>query len=147
VQAILRAALAALPANIGGARSEPLDVGRASRVVTPAQRRALASPPRPRMPLPRLRLPADLDGRPSSGTDLDNLVLLCRRHHRAVHEGGWTIHRDHTGQIVFIHRPADRPPPAPPERISEAQRIQPRHCARRRTPDPMSAASAVVFSR
>ena len=22
-------------------------------------------------------------------TDLDNLVLLCRRHHRMVHEGGW----------------------------------------------------------
>ena len=24
-------------------------------------------------------------------TDLDNLALLCRRHHTSVHEGGWTI--------------------------------------------------------
>jgi hypothetical protein len=35
-------------------------------------------------------------------TDLDELVLLCRRHHRAVHEGGWRIHRDHHGQITFL---------------------------------------------
>jgi hypothetical protein len=24
-------------------------------------------------------------------TDLDNLVLLCSRHHHVVHEAGWTI--------------------------------------------------------
>jgi hypothetical protein len=24
-------------------------------------------------------------------TDLDNLVLICSRHHHAVHEGGWTV--------------------------------------------------------
>lgn len=30
------------------------------------------------------------DGGP---TDLDNLVLLCRRHHRMVHEGGWQVMR------------------------------------------------------
>ncbi len=29
------------------------------------------------------------DGGP---TELDNLVSLCRRHHRAVHEQGWRIH-------------------------------------------------------
>jgi hypothetical protein len=29
------------------------------------------------------------------------LVLLCRRHHRAVHEGGWRIDRDHTGLFIF----------------------------------------------
>jgi HNH endonuclease len=27
-------------------------------------------------------------------TDLDNLALLCRRHHVTVHEGGWRIARD-----------------------------------------------------
>jgi Domain of unknown function (DUF222)/HNH endonuclease len=26
-------------------------------------------------------------------TDLDNLLLLCRRHHRMVHEGGWQLMR------------------------------------------------------
>ena len=25
-------------------------------------------------------------------TELENLVSLCRRHHRAVHEEGWRIH-------------------------------------------------------
>ncbi|MFI5287281.1 MAG: hypothetical protein ACHQ4F_13295 [Candidatus Dormibacteria bacterium] len=25
-------------------------------------------------------------------TNLDNLVSLCRRHHRVVHEQGWRIH-------------------------------------------------------
>ncbi|MGE0732366.1 MAG: HNH endonuclease signature motif containing protein, partial [Acidimicrobiia bacterium] len=31
------------------------------------------------------------DGGP---TNLDNLLLLCRHHHRTVHEGGWTVHRN-----------------------------------------------------
>jgi Domain of unknown function (DUF222) len=38
----LQAAMALLPPILGGAPSQPLDVGRASRVVTPAQRSALA---------------------------------------------------------------------------------------------------------
>jgi Domain of unknown function (DUF222) len=38
----LRAAMALLPPVLGGAPSQPLDVGRASRVITPAQRSALA---------------------------------------------------------------------------------------------------------
>lgn len=35
-------------------------------------------------------------------TKLDNLVLLCRRHHRMVHEGGWQLIRTDDGQIVAI---------------------------------------------
>ncbi|MGD9754332.1 MAG: DUF222 domain-containing protein [Acidimicrobiia bacterium] len=31
------------------------------------------------------------DGGP---TNLDNLLLLCRHHHRNVHEGGWTVQRN-----------------------------------------------------
>jgi hypothetical protein len=26
------------------------------------------------------------------GTEVDNLVSLCRPHHRAVHEQGWRLH-------------------------------------------------------
>ena len=37
-------------------------------------------------------------------TDIDKLILLCRRHHRLVHEGRWTIERDDLGQVI-IHRP------------------------------------------
>jgi len=35
-------------------------------------------------------------------TDLDNLVLLCRRHHRMVHEGGWQLAKTADLQIVTI---------------------------------------------
>jgi hypothetical protein len=35
-------------------------------------------------------------------TTLENLVLLCRRHHRAVHEGGVRVCVDRTGQGVFF---------------------------------------------
>jgi HNH endonuclease len=33
-------------------------------------------------------------------TDLANLVLLCRAHHRAVHEGGWRLHRRRDGALT-----------------------------------------------
>jgi hypothetical protein len=29
--------------------------------------------------------------RDNGSTDIDNLVLLCSRHHHAVHEGGWSV--------------------------------------------------------
>jgi hypothetical protein len=32
-------------------------------------------------------------------TNPDNLALLCRRHHIAVHEGGWKLERGPNGQI------------------------------------------------
>jgi len=39
------------------------------------------------------------DGGP---TTLDNLVLLCRRHHRFVHEGGWTLELGPNRELVAI---------------------------------------------
>jgi hypothetical protein len=52
-------------------------------------------------------------------TDLDNLVLLCHRHHWLVHEGGWKLVRGDDGQIKSIapipvvrwHPRAPDPPP------------------------------------
>ena len=35
-------------------------------------------------------------------TDLDNLALLCHRHHRMCHEGGWELVRDSDGRILTI---------------------------------------------
>jgi hypothetical protein len=77
--------------------SQPLDVGRARRTVTAAQRRAL------RVRDGGCRFPGC--DRPvewtdahhvrwwSRGgrTDIGELILLCRTHHTAVHEGGWHI--------------------------------------------------------
>ena len=48
-------------------------------------------------------------------TVIENLVLLCRRHHRAVHEGGWSIEGDPAGDLRFIRpdgRVLDTRPPA-----------------------------------
>ncbi len=35
-------------------------------------------------------------------TDLDNLVLLCRRHHRMVHEGDWQLVKTDDDKIITI---------------------------------------------
>jgi predicted restriction endonuclease len=34
-------------------------------------------------------------------TNLDNLVLLCKRHHRMIHEGGWQL-AVNEGRIIPI---------------------------------------------
>jgi hypothetical protein len=78
---------------------EQLQLGRATRIVSDAQRRALVHrdggcrfPDCDRPPDwcdAHHIVPWDRGG----ATDLDNLVLLCRRHHRLVHEGGRTFDR------------------------------------------------------
>jgi HNH endonuclease len=97
----LRAAIALLPAALGGARTQPLEVGRATRVVSAAQRTALAVRDGgcrwPGCERPPAWCEAHhrrhwLHGGP---TDLGNLVLLCRAHHRAVHEGHQRLHPSH----------------------------------------------------
>lgn len=35
-------------------------------------------------------------------TDVDNMTLLCWRHHRLVHEGGYQLHRDQRGELHFL---------------------------------------------
>jgi hypothetical protein len=46
-------------------------------------------------------------------TKLDNLVLLCRRHHRSVHEEGYRVEPRPDGSFRFV-RPNGRPLPAAP---------------------------------
>jgi hypothetical protein len=102
----LRQAAALLPPTLGGAPTRPLEVGRTSRVVTPTQRAALVVRDRgcvfPGCDRPpgwcdAHHLQHWLHGGP---TDLANLALLCRAHHRAVHEGGWRLARDPDGQLT-----------------------------------------------
>ena len=103
-----------------GPGGEILDVGRRTRTISPALRRALAARDRRcrfpgcdnrRVDAHHLRHWAD-GGR----TALDNLVLLCRRHHRAVHEEGFRVAMDAAGHVRFAHpdgRPLVEAPPAP----------------------------------
>jgi hypothetical protein len=62
-------------------------------------------------------------------TALSNLVVLCRRHHRAVHEEGFQVDQQPDGKLRF-RRPDGRPVPdvPPPPRMSDnpvqALRIQ-----------------------
>jgi HNH endonuclease len=102
----LRAAVALLPPALGGAPTQPLEVGRASRVVGAAQRRALAvrdgggvfpGCSRPLAWCEAQHLRHWLHGGP---TDLANLALVCRAHHRAVHEGGWRLARHSDGRLT-----------------------------------------------
>jgi hypothetical protein len=112
----LRTAMALLPPILGGAPSQPLDVGRSSRVITPAQRAALAVRDdgcvfpdcgRPLSWCEGHHLVHWVEGGP---TDLDNLALVCRQHHRAVHEGGWQLIRGPDGRFSATP-PHRRPPP------------------------------------
>jgi hypothetical protein len=105
LEGLLRAVLAKLPPVLGGAPSRPLDLGRSTRVVTPAQRQALAvrdggcvfpGCSRPLAWCEGHHVRHWLDGGP---TDLDNLALVCRAHHRAVHEGGWRLIRGPDGRF------------------------------------------------
>jgi hypothetical protein len=115
-QGRLQAAMALLPPTLGGAPTQPLEVGRTSRVVSPAQRSALAVRDRgcvfPGCDRPLAWCDAHhlvhwLDGGP---TDLVNLALLCRAHHRAVHEGGWQLTRGPDGRFTASPgRPTHRP--------------------------------------
>lgn len=82
------------------ATSIPLDLGRSQRLFTPAQRRALAVRDRgcrfPRCHRPARHTDAHHLHQWDHGgpTDLANGTLLCRHHHRLVHEGGWHTQPD-----------------------------------------------------
>jgi hypothetical protein len=106
-----------------------LDVGRKTRTVpTPIRRALTARDLRCRFPGCSARrcdahhITHWADG---GATSLDNLMLLCRRHHALVHEGCLEVERDALGALTFV-RPDGRvvdiapPPPAPAVRVLES---------------------------
>jgi len=81
----------------GRGRWQPLAVGRASRTVTPAQHRALQVRDGGCVHPGCSRTAAFCDAHhvhhwaEGGRTDLANLVLLCRHHHRTLHAGHWQL--------------------------------------------------------
>ncbi len=93
-------------------RSEVLDLGRQTRLVSPALRRALVLRDRGCV-FPGCDRPPEwcdahhiIRWERNGTTDRDNCCLLCRRHHMMCHEGGWTIQRNPDGTYN-----AQAPPP------------------------------------
>ena len=124
-----------------GPGGEILDVGRRTRTISPALRRALAARDR------QCRFPGCGNVRGDvhhvkhwahgGRTALDNLVLLCRRHHRAVHEEGFRVTLDADGGVQFEGPDGRRLPEAPPAPAWAGPALQP-------TNDGLSAAGIEI---
>jgi hypothetical protein len=106
-----------LVAIVRDSDGDPLNLGRKTRAVPPAIRRALDTRDG------GCRFPGCTNTRfvdahhihhwaDGGETKLDNLVLLCRRHHRFVHEHGFRVEREDK-RIRFM-RPDGRAVPASP---------------------------------
>ncbi len=102
-ETVRRLACDAALSRITGQGELDAEVSRATRTIPPATRRALAARDHGCV--------AEGCGRPPDWTDahhlkhwvhggdttMSNLVLLCRRHHRMVHEEGWSLRRSASG--------------------------------------------------
>jgi hypothetical protein len=99
-----------VPIVLGGA-GEPLDLGRARRFFTPAQRQALAvrdggcAFPHCGRPPSWCEAHHMRPWEQGGPTDVSEGVLLCRPHHRLVHGGGWSVRRGKDGIPEFIPPP------------------------------------------
>jgi hypothetical protein len=105
----MAATAAIVPAVLGG-DSLPLDVGRAARLFTPAQRIALAERDGGcaccGLDVPYTQAHhIDWWERDTGPTDLDNGVLLCPPCHTRVHNDGWRIRIDAHGLVWFTPPP------------------------------------------
>ena len=90
------------------AASAIVDVGRARRIPAPATRRALVARDKgcawPRCERPPSWTAAHHLHHWAHGgrTDLENLALLCHRHHFLMHEGGWRLIRSGDGPLLAL---------------------------------------------
>jgi len=94
-----------------GADSAVIDVGRSRRVVSGPTRRALnvrdggCRWPGCDRPASWSEAHHVLHWVRGGGTDLENLVLVCTRHHRMLHEGGWQIVLADDGRVLTVPPP------------------------------------------
>jgi hypothetical protein len=113
-----------------------LEVGARTRTIPPALRRALHHRDRgcrfPGCGMPFGQGHHIRHWAQGGPTTLSNLALLCRRHHRAVHEEGYQVDRHADGELRF-RRPDGRllpeVPPTPSVPRDPAQTLRARHDA------------------
>jgi hypothetical protein len=97
---------AALIGSIDDENGEPLNLGRKTRTLSPALKRALKARDQ------GCRFPGCTHTRFTEGhhivhwanggeTSLSNLITLCHFHHHLVHEGGFSVERTDDGLVVF----------------------------------------------
>jgi len=95
-----------------------LDVGRRTRSVPTAIRRALTARDEgcrfPGCGLKHCEAHHLKHWANGGATSLDNLVLLCRRHHRAVHEEGYRVEHSPDGELRFFRPQGWEIPGVPP---------------------------------
>jgi hypothetical protein len=106
-----------LVASVEG-RDGTLSVGRKTRTIPPSVRRALRARDRgcrfPGCTAHRFLDAHHLIAWALGGeTSLENLILLCRHHHRLLHEGGFTVELRPGGRLLF-RRPDGRSVPHSP---------------------------------
>jgi len=102
---------------------KPLSVGRKTRSIPPAIRRALKRRDGgcrfPGCTCSRFVDAHHITHWADGGeTGMDNLVLLCRRHHRMVHEGSFGVHSETLGDIQFTYPDGRTMAPGPDGRFS-----------------------------
>ncbi len=96
-----------------GGEGESLNIGRRTRSIPPALRRALMLRDRG-CAFPGCTHTRFLHGHHvkhwlhGGETSLENTLLACPRHHRLLHEGGWSISRGADGAWIF-HSPSGIP--------------------------------------
>ena len=119
--------LASATAGAAGEASaeSPLNIGRRTRSIPPAIRRALWIRDRgcrfPGCPHRRFLHGHHIQHWLHGGaTRLDNLVLLCPRHHALVHEGGFAVETARDLGLVFRAPTGESIAPVPPGAVVEA---------------------------
>ena len=105
-----------------GKNGEPLNIGRKTRSIPPAIRRALKRRDTgcrfPGCTCKRFVDAHHIQHWADGGeTSMDNLVLLCRNHHRLVHESGYGVHTGPAGAIHFSLPNGKRIPRGPNTRF------------------------------